>query len=116
MRLADDWQVERKRVKRKRWGDANDNKAAGLMGLPTSIFADMTTEQLDAFALHLRIEEISQKLRINDVVPADGDRYVMFVPAHCLHKTQFAVSPASIRQPRSPCQHARVPLPQAPRG
>ena len=46
------------------------------MGLPTLIMANMTNEQLEAYTLHLRIEEISQKLRINDVVPADGDRYV----------------------------------------
>ena len=44
------------------------------MGLPTQILADMTSEQIEAYTLHLRIEEISQKLRINDVVPADGDR------------------------------------------
>jgi len=66
----------RKRKKKNRWGDATDNKAAGLMGLPTKIEAAMTSEQLEAYTLHLRIEEISQKLRINDVVPADGDRYV----------------------------------------
>ena len=47
------------------------------MGLPTMIMANMTNEQLEAYTLHLRIEEISQKLRINDVVPADGDRYVL---------------------------------------
>ena len=46
------------------------------MGLPTAIYAAMTTEQLDAYTLHLRIEEITQKLKINDVVPPDGDRYV----------------------------------------
>ena len=46
------------------------------MGLPTLIMANMTNEQLEAYTLHLRIEEISQKLRINDVVPADGDRHV----------------------------------------
>lgn len=69
----------RQRKKRNRWGDAEENKAAGLMGLPTAIMANMTPEQLEAYTLHLRIEEISQKLRINDVVPADGDRYV------CLH-------------------------------
>lgn len=46
------------------------------MGLPTMIMANFTTEQLEAYTLHLRIEEISQKLRINDVVPADGDRLV----------------------------------------
>jgi len=44
------------------------------MGLPTAIMANMTSEQLEAYTLHLRIEEISQKLKINDVVPADGDR------------------------------------------
>ena len=45
------------------------------MGLPTAIVANMTSEQLDAYTLHLRIEEITQKLKIDDVVPADGDRY-----------------------------------------
>lgn len=53
------------------------------MGLPTAIFATMTSEQLEAYALHLRIEEISQKLRISDVVPADGDRYE--TPISCCH-------------------------------
>jgi splicing factor 1 len=64
----------RRRKKRNRWGDASENKAAGLMGLPTAILSNMTSEQLEAYTLHLRIEEISQKLRIDDVVPADGDR------------------------------------------
>ncbi|KAI5302469.1 Iron-sulfur assembly protein 1 [Ascosphaera pollenicola] len=64
----------RRRKKRNRWGDAQENKAAGLMGLPTLIMANMTSEQLEAYTLHLRIEEISQKLKIDDVVPADGDR------------------------------------------
>ncbi|KAK3308256.1 uncharacterized protein B0T15DRAFT_523972 [Chaetomium strumarium] len=64
----------RRRKKRNRWGDATENKAAGLMGLPTAIVADMTSEQLEAYTLHLRIEEITQKLKIDDVVPADGDR------------------------------------------
>jgi len=45
------------------------------MGLTTAITGNMTSEQLEAYTLHLRIEEISQKLRIDDVVPADGDRY-----------------------------------------
>lgn len=68
---------ERRRKKRNRWGDAAENKAAGLMGLPTMIKAHMTNEQLEAYTLHLRIQEISEKLRINDVIPADGDRYVL---------------------------------------
>lgn len=70
----------RRRKKRNRWGDASENKAAGLMGLPTAILSSMTSEQLEAYTLHLRIEEISQKLRIDDVVPADGDRYVASSP------------------------------------
>ena len=49
------------------------------MGLPTMIQANMTSEQLEAYTLHLRIEEISQKIRINDVVPGDGDRYVSLI-------------------------------------
>ncbi|KAF2719427.1 hypothetical protein K431DRAFT_111556 [Polychaeton citri CBS 116435] len=64
----------KKRRKRNRWGDAGENKAAGLMNLPTKITGNMTTEQIDAYVMHVRIEEITQKLRINDVVPADGDR------------------------------------------
>lgn len=75
----------RRRKKRNRWGDASENKAAGLMGLPTAILSNMTSEQLEAYTLHLRIEEISQKLRIDDVVPADGDRYVAIMldsPVH----------------------------------
>lgn len=52
------------------------------MDMPLAITGNLTSEQLDAYGLHLRIEEISQKLRINDVVPADGERYV---PPHiCL--------------------------------
>lgn len=73
----------RQRKKRNRWGDASENKAAGLMGLPTAIYSAMTTEQLDAYTLHLRIEEITQKLKINDVVPADDDRYVSSYSVCC---------------------------------
>lgn len=63
-----------KRRKRNRWGDVFENKAAGLMGLETSLSGELSQEQLEAYTLHLRIEEISQKLRINDVVPSEGDR------------------------------------------
>ena len=75
----------RRRKKRNRWGDASENKAAGLMGLPTAIVANMTSEQLEAYTLHLRIEEITQKLKIDDVVPADGDRYAR---QPCSHRNQ----------------------------
>ncbi|KAK2602481.1 hypothetical protein N8I77_009009 [Diaporthe amygdali] len=75
----------RRRKKRNRWGDAAENKAAGLMGLPTAIVANMTSEQLEAYTLHLRIEEISQKLKIDDVVPADGDRSPSPAPQYDNH-------------------------------
>jgi splicing factor 1 len=75
----------RQRKKRNRWGDVSENKAAGLMGLPTAIMSSMTSEQLEAYTLHLRIEEISQKLRINDVVPADGDRSPSPAPQYDNH-------------------------------
>ncbi|KAF4121924.1 splicing factor 1 [Geosmithia morbida] len=75
----------RRRKKRNRWGDATENKAAGLMGLPTAIMSSMTSEQLEAYTLHLRIEEISQKLRIDDVVPADGDRSPSPAPQYDNH-------------------------------
>jgi splicing factor 1 len=92
----------KRRKKRNRWGDAQENKAAGLMGLPTMIMANFTNEQLEAYTLHLRIEEISQKLRINDVVPADGDRCVCpsnFSFAQPANKTflQVAVAPSPVR-------------------
>lgn len=73
--LGAEYDGPKRRKKRNRWGEATENKAAGLMGLPTAIVADMTSEQLEAYTLHLRIEEITQKLKIDDVVPADGDRY-----------------------------------------
>ncbi|KAJ4302081.1 Branchpoint-bridging protein [Collariella sp. IMI 366227] len=75
----------RRRKKRNRWGEATENKAAGLMGLPTAIVADMTSEQLEAYTLHLRIEEITQKLKIDDVVPADGDRSPSLPPQYDNH-------------------------------
>lgn len=75
LKLGSEPDGPRRRKKRNRWGDATENKAAGLMGLPTAIVANMTSEQLEAYTLHLRIEEITQKLKIDDVVPAEGDRY-----------------------------------------
>lgn len=90
------------------------------MGLPTAIVANMTSEQLEAYTLHLRIEEISQKLKIDDVVPADGDRYDS--PAYNIEIiadkscSQISLSCTTVRQPRSTCEYSRVPIPKAPRG
>ncbi|KAG4300839.1 hypothetical protein PCK1_002916 [Pneumocystis canis] len=66
----------RVRKRKNRWGigGVEGNKALGLIGLPTAITSNMTNEQLEAYALHMRLEEIGQKLRIGDVVPRDGER------------------------------------------
>ncbi|TLD36856.1 branchpoint-bridging protein [Venturia nashicola] len=72
IRAKPDADNQRVRKRRNRWGPADENKAAGLMGLPTAIMSAMTQEQKEAYVLHLRIEEISQKLRIDDVVPSDN--------------------------------------------
>lgn len=98
----------RRRKKRNRWGDASENKAAGLMGLPTAIVANMTSEQLEAYTLHLRIEEISQKLRIDDVVPADGDRYVapvFLIPLTPLYISLADTNNIMFRSPSPPPQY-----------
>ncbi|KAI5924393.1 eukaryotic type KH-domain (KH-domain type I) [Camillea tinctor] len=94
----------RRRKKRNRWGDASENKAAGLMGLPTAIVANMTSEQLEAYTLHLRIEEISQKLRIDDVVPADGDRYALYLHPYSMNgfPRDRQAHEANLYIPRSP--------------
>lgn len=66
------------------------------MGLTTAITANMTGEQLEAYTLHLRITEISQKLRIDDVVPADGDRYVVHT---CQTMRSTELTPILYRSP-----------------
>jgi splicing factor 1 len=75
----------KRRKRRNRWGDASDNKAANLMNLATAVTATMTSEQLEAYTVHLRIEEITQKLKIDDVVPADGDRSPSPAPMYDNH-------------------------------
>lgn len=47
------------------------------MGLPTMLLTPMTSEQIDAYTIHLRVEEITQKLKIGDIVPRDGNRCVV---------------------------------------
>ncbi|RYP62874.1 hypothetical protein DL769_007133 [Monosporascus sp. CRB-8-3] len=55
-----------------RWGP--ENGALGLSNFTTAITAPMTSEQIDAYVMQVRIEEITQKLRFDHVVPADLDR------------------------------------------
>jgi splicing factor 1 len=67
----------RSRKRKSRWGpeaSAKENKILGLMGAVTAITSIMTPEQIEAYALQLRIEEITQKMKINDVVPPFKER------------------------------------------
>ena len=67
--------VPRKRKNASRWGEeAESNKVAGLIGLPTAIMSHMSAEQLDAYTIHLRIQEISSKLKIEDFAPPQRSR------------------------------------------
>ncbi|KAF2834746.1 hypothetical protein M501DRAFT_983614, partial [Patellaria atrata CBS 101060] len=73
-RAPPDVDGSKRRRRRNRWGEKEENKVAGLMGLPTAITGPMTQEQIDAYVLHVRIEEITKKIQINDYVPASPDR------------------------------------------
>jgi splicing factor 1 len=59
------------RKRRSRWGDAKTD----IPGLPTAISATGVSQaQLDNYAIHLRLEEINRKLRLNDFVPPERER------------------------------------------
>ena len=53
---------------------AKSNKILSLLGMPTALTSTMTPEQIEAYALDLRIKEISQKIYINDVIPPSHGR------------------------------------------
>jgi splicing factor 1 len=67
----------RSRKRKSRWGTEasyKENKILGLMGMATALTNIMTPEQIEAYAIQLRIEEITQKMKINDVVPPNRER------------------------------------------
>lgn len=73
----EDREGSRSRKRKNRWGpesSAKENKILGLMGMATALTSVMTPEQVEAYALQLRIEEITQKMKINDVVPPYRER------------------------------------------
>ena len=49
-----------------RWDSKSKNN---IPGLPTPLSANLTTAQIDSYVLHMRIEEINRKLRVDDVLP-----------------------------------------------
>lgn len=61
------------RKRRSRWGEAKTE----IPGLPTAISAAGVSQvQLDNYAIHLRLEEINRKLRLNDFIPPERERYL----------------------------------------
>ncbi|KAI0312106.1 hypothetical protein OF83DRAFT_689683 [Amylostereum chailletii] len=70
------------RKRRSRWGDAKTE----IPGLPTAINAQGVSQaQLDNYAIHLRLEEINRKLRLNDFVPPERERSPSPPPTYDAH-------------------------------
>nr|CAG8446066.1 12715_t:CDS:2 [Entrophospora candida] len=67
-----DEREERRRKRRSRWG--GEESKVNIPGLPTAITSKMSKEQLDAYLLHMRLEEIGRKLRTGDYVPPERER------------------------------------------
>jgi splicing factor 1 len=64
------------RKRRSRWGEAKTE----IPGLPTAISAaGVSQAQLDNYAIHLRLEEINRKLRLNDYIPPERERCALFL-------------------------------------
>ncbi|EPQ31239.1 uncharacterized protein PFL1_01424 [Pseudozyma flocculosa PF-1] len=57
------------RKRRSRWGDAADQ-----VNIPTAIGANVSQQELDRYAIQVRLDEISRKLRSGDYVPPDRER------------------------------------------
>ncbi|KAA1467332.1 hypothetical protein DENSPDRAFT_236856 [Dentipellis sp. KUC8613] len=70
------------RKRRSRWGEAKTE----IPGLPTAISATGVSQaQLDNYAIHLRLEEINRKLRLNDFVPPERERSPSPPPTYDAH-------------------------------
>ncbi|SPO31834.1 related to MSL5 - branch point bridging protein [Ustilago trichophora] len=57
------------RKRKSRWGDATDK-----ITIPTAIGANVSAEELDKYAIQVRLDEISRKLRSGDFIPPDRER------------------------------------------
>ncbi|PFH53102.1 hypothetical protein AMATHDRAFT_138159 [Amanita thiersii Skay4041] len=70
------------RKRRSRWGEIK----AEIPGLPTAISAAGVSQvQLDNYAIHLRLEEINRKLRLNDFIPPERERSPSPPPTYDSH-------------------------------
>ncbi|KAI6155579.1 hypothetical protein BKA82DRAFT_118562, partial [Pisolithus tinctorius] len=65
-----------------RWGETKTE----IPGLPTAICAaGVSQAQLDNYAIHLRLEEINRKLRLNDFIPPERERSPSPPPTYDAH-------------------------------
>ncbi|KAF7795952.1 hypothetical protein EIP86_007121 [Pleurotus ostreatoroseus] len=70
------------RKRRSRWGDTKTE----IPGLPTAISANGVSQaHLDNYAIHLRLEEINRKLRMNDFIPPEKERSPSPPPTYDAH-------------------------------
>ncbi|KAF8992292.1 hypothetical protein BDQ17DRAFT_1392872 [Cyathus striatus] len=70
------------RKRRSRWGEVK----AEIPGLPTAISAaGVSQAQLDNYAIHVRLEEINRKLRLNDFIPPERERSPSPPPTYDAH-------------------------------
>ncbi|KAI6025114.1 hypothetical protein BKA83DRAFT_4257066 [Pisolithus microcarpus] len=70
------------RKRRSRWGETKTE----IPGLPTAICAaGVSQAQLDNYAIHLRLEEINRKLRLNDFIPPERERSPSPPPTYDAH-------------------------------
>ena len=71
VRRQDEEDEERGRKPKSRWGPSDFRLAP-----PAPIPPGLTDDELKELALHMRIDEITRRLRNNDFVPPDHERYV----------------------------------------
>ncbi|KAF9362514.1 hypothetical protein BGX34_005988 [Mortierella sp. NVP85] len=65
----EDGAEEPRRKRKSRW--AAEEEKVVIPGMPTALPSNMTSEQLEMFLLHTRLEEISKKLKTGDVLPTE---------------------------------------------
>ncbi|KZT58112.1 hypothetical protein CALCODRAFT_508386 [Calocera cornea HHB12733] len=72
------------RKRRSRWGD--ENHKAAIPGLPTAVSSTgVTAQDLDNYAIQVRLEEINRKLRLNDYIPSERERSPSPPPTYDAH-------------------------------
>ncbi|KAJ3414467.1 hypothetical protein HDV05_006560 [Chytridiales sp. JEL 0842] len=62
----------RPKKRRSRWGE--EQSKVLIPGMPTVLPKNLSQTQVDELMIHMRLEEIARKLRLNEIVPAEKDR------------------------------------------